>query len=61
MSNQRLAEELHKSIIRKFGKHKVYFSFKKIIWGADLEDMQLISYDQSNQIKLLLLRDFIEP
>ena len=38
-----LAEELDKLIITKFEKRKVYSSFKDNIWGADLEDMQLIS------------------
>ena len=41
--NQQLAEELHKPIIRKFKKRKVYSAFKDNIWGADLADMQLIS------------------
>ena len=41
--NEQLAEELHKPIIRKFKKRKVYSSFKDNIWGADLADMQLIS------------------
>ena len=41
--NQQLANELHKPIIRKFKKRKVYSSFKGNIWGADLADMQLIS------------------
>ena len=40
--NQQLANELHKPIIRKFKKRKVYSSFKDNIWGADLDDMQLI-------------------
>ena len=40
--NQQLANELHKPIIRKFRKRKVY-SFKDNIWGVDLADMQLIS------------------
>ena len=38
-----LAEELHKPIIRKFKKRKVYSAFKDNIGGADLADMQLIS------------------
>ena len=38
-----LANELHKPIIRKFNKLKVYSSFKDNIWGADLADMQLLS------------------
>ena len=41
--NQQLANELHKSIIRKFQKRRVYCSFKGSIWGTDLADMQLIS------------------
>ena len=40
---QQLAEELHKHIIRKFKKRKVYSTFKDNIWCADLADMQLIS------------------
>ena len=40
---EQLAEELHKSIIEKFKKRKVYSAFKGNIWGADLADMQLIS------------------
>ena len=43
MSNKELAEELHKSVIRKLKKQKVYSSFMDNIWGADLADMQLIS------------------
>ena len=41
--NIKLANELHKTIIRKFNKRKVYSSFKDNIWGADLADMQLLS------------------
>ena len=41
--NIQLAEELHKPIIRKFEKRKVYSSFRDNIWGADLADMQLLS------------------
>ena len=41
--NQQLANELHKPIIRKFKKRKLYFSFKDNIWVVDLADMQLIS------------------
>ena len=38
MPNQELAEKLHKPIIRKFEKRKVYSSFKDNIWGPDLAD-----------------------
>ena len=41
--NEQLAEELHKSIIRKFKKRKVYSTFKDNIWDGDLADIQLIS------------------
>ena len=41
--NIQLADELHKPVIRKFEKRKVYPSFRDNIWGADLADMQLIS------------------
>ena len=41
--NQQLADELHKPIIKKFEKRKVYSAFKDNIWAADLVDMQLLS------------------
>ena len=41
--NVQLANELHKPIIKKFNKRKVYSSFKGNIWGAELADMQLLS------------------
>ena len=43
IKNKQLADELHKPIIRKFKKRKVYSSFQDNVWGADLADMQLIS------------------
>ena len=41
--NKKLAEELHKPIIREFKNLKVYQLFKENIWGVDLTDMQLMS------------------
>ena len=41
--NEQLAEELHKPVIRKLKKRKVYSAFKDNIWGVDLADMQLSS------------------
>ena len=38
--NYQLANELHKPIIKKFKKRKVYSSFKDNTWGVDLADMQ---------------------
>ena len=41
--NEQLVDELHKLVIRKLKKTKVYSAFKDNIWAADLADMQLIS------------------
>ena len=41
--NYQLANELHKPIIKKFKKRKVYSSFRDNIWGVDLADMQSLS------------------
>ena len=41
--NEQLADELHKPIIRKFKKRKIYSAFKDNVWAADLADMQLLS------------------
>ena len=35
ISNKELAQELHKPVIRKFGKRKVHSPFIDNIWGAD--------------------------
>ena len=48
-----LADELHKPIIRKFDKRKVYSQFKDNIWGVDLADMQSLSR-KNKGIKYLL-------
>ena len=51
--NYQLANELHKPIIRKFKKRKVYSSFTDNIWGVDLAGMQsLTKYNKG--IKYLL-------
>ena len=41
--NEQLAKKLHKPIITKFKKRKVYSGFRDNIWHADIADMQLIS------------------
>ena len=43
LEDKKLADELHKPIIGKFKRRKVYFSFRDNIWGVDLADMQLIN------------------
>ena len=52
-SSSILADELHKPIIRKFNKRKVYSKFKDNIWGVDLADMQSLSR-KNKGIKYLL-------
>ena len=38
-----LADELHKPVIKKFNKRKVYLQFKDNIWGVDLADTLSLS------------------
>ena len=52
-SSSILADELHKPIIRKFNKRKVYSQFKDNIWGVELADMQSLSR-KNKGIKYLL-------
>ena len=52
-SSSILADELHKPIIRKFNKRKVYSQFKDNIWGVDLADMHSLSR-KNKGIKYLL-------
>ena len=52
-SSSILADELHKPIIKKFKKRKVYSQFKDNIWGVDLADMQSLSR-KNKGIKYLL-------
>ena len=37
--NYQLTDKLHKTIIRKFKKRKVYSPFRDNIWGVYLADM----------------------
>ena len=52
-NNKILAEELHKPVIKKFKKRKVYLQFKDNIWGVDLAGMQSLS-KKNKGIKYLL-------
>ena len=38
-ANEQLAEELHKLVIKKFKRRKVYARFKDNIWVANLAGM----------------------
>ena len=51
--NYQLANELHRQLIRKCKRRKVYSSFRDNIWGADLADMQSLS-KYNKGIKYLL-------
>ena len=51
--NYQLANELHKPIIRKFKKRKVYSSFRDNIWHVDLADLHSLS-KYNKEIKYLL-------
>ena len=51
--NKILAKELHKPVIRKFDKRKVYSQFKDNIWGVDLADTRLL-IKKNKGIKYLL-------
>ena len=52
-SSSILADELHKPVIEKFNKRKVYSQFKDNIWGVDLADLQSLS-KKNKGIKYLL-------
>ena len=52
-SSLMLANELHKPVIKKFNKGKVYSQFKDNIWGVDLADMQSLSR-KNKGVKYLL-------
>ena len=57
--NEQLAKELHKPIIRKFKKRRVYSGLRDNIWGADLADMQLISnFDKGFRLLLCAIDIF---
>ena len=61
MPNQQLVNELHKPVIKKIKRRKVYSSFKYNIWGADLADMQLISkFNKEIRFLLCVIDNFIK-
>ena len=57
--NIQLEDELHKLIIRRFKKRKVYSSFRDNIWGVDLADMQLLSkFNKGFRFSLCVIDSF---
>ena len=56
--NSQLANELHKTIVRKFKKIIVYLSFRDNIWGVDLTVMESLSKYNKGIKYLLCAIDF---
>ena len=55
--DEELAEELHKSVIKKFKERKVYATFKDNILTADLSEMESLPSENQNVSYLLCVRD----
>ena len=51
--NEQLAEPLHKPVLKKFKRRKIYARFKDSIQAADLAEMESLSSNSKN-IKYLL-------
>ena len=47
-ANEQLDEELHKPVIKKFKRRKVYVIFKDNIWAAGVVEMQSLSSNNKN-------------
>ena len=52
-ANQQIAEDLHKPVIKKFKRRKIYARLKYNIWAADSAEMEPLSSKNKN-IKYLL-------
>ena len=55
--NEKLAEELHKPVIKKFKRRGVFAIFKDNIWGKDLSKMRSLFFRYKNVEYLLCLID----
>ena len=55
--NYQPVNELHRQIIRKFKRRKVYSSFRDNIWGVDLADMRSLSKHNKGIMYLLCVID----
>ena len=56
--NEQLAEELHKSVVKKIKRIKVYARFKDNIWAADLTEMKSLPSKNKNVKYILCHRCF---
>ena len=54
--NYQFANELHRLIIRKFKRRKVPSSFRDIIWGVDLADIQSLTKDNKGQSSIYFVQ-----
>ena len=55
--NNKLAEELNKTVMKKLKRRKVYAKFKDNIWGADFAEMESLSSKNKNVKYLLFVTD----
>ena len=55
--NEKLAEELHKQLIKIYKKRKVYARFKDNIWSAGLAEIRSLSSKNKNVKYLLCVID----
>ena len=46
--NEQIAQELHKPVINKFKRRKVYVRFKDNVWAADLAEMGSLFSENKN-------------
>ena len=51
--NEQIAQELHKPVINKFKRRKVYARFKGNVWAADLAEMGSL-FSKNKNVKYLL-------
>ena len=56
---EKIAEELHEPITKKFKRRKVYARLKNTIWAADLAEMGSLSSKNKNVKYLLSILMFL--
>ena len=55
--NEQLTEQLHKPVIKKFERRKVYVRFRGNTWAVDLAEMESLSSKYKNAKYLLCVID----
>ena len=56
--NEQGIEELHKTVIKKFKRRRVYARFKENIWAAHLAEMELFSKNKNIEYLLCVIDVF---